>query len=108
MVTAVPAGTQPRRAPAVQEPALPAVHEGVIVTAFAAVSTSIEVGKVLRSEHVKILPLVSKECQLYLLCIDTDSSLRSCRASLLLVPKVRCAMAWRLTRAGEAIWRMPH
>lgn len=42
MVTAVPAGTQPRRAPAVQEPALPAVHEGVIVTAFAAVSTSIE------------------------------------------------------------------
>ncbi|KAL0043145.1 hypothetical protein WJX79_010487 [Trebouxia sp. C0005] len=42
MFTAVPVGTQPRRAPVVQEPALPAVDEEVIVTAFAAVSGSSE------------------------------------------------------------------
>jgi len=43
MFTAVPVGTQPRRAPVVQEPALPAVDEEVIVTAFAAASGSSEV-----------------------------------------------------------------
>ncbi len=43
MFTAVPVGTQPRRAPVIQEPGLPAVHEEVIVTAFAAVSESVEV-----------------------------------------------------------------
>ena len=41
MVTAVP-GSQ-RRSTVTQEPALPAVHEGVIVTAFAAASDSSEV-----------------------------------------------------------------
>ncbi len=47
MFTAVPVGTQPRRAPVVQEPALPAVDEEVIVTAFAAVSGSSEVSHLL-------------------------------------------------------------
>ena len=41
MVTAVP-GSQ-RRSTVTQEPALPAVHEGVIVTAFVAASDSSEV-----------------------------------------------------------------
>ena len=43
MVTAVPVGTQPRRAPVSQEPGLPAVQEGVIVTAFAAVPEVVQV-----------------------------------------------------------------
>lgn len=65
MFTAVPAGTQPRRAPVVQEPSLPAVHEGVIVTAFAAASGSSEVRFLLCAIACQTLRLAGSISQLY-------------------------------------------
>ena len=73
MFTAVPAGTQPRRAPVVQEPSLPAVHEGVIVTAFATASASSEVRFLLCAIACKILRLAGSLSQLY--CGQTAATL---------------------------------
>ena len=67
MVTAVP-GSQ-RRNTVTQEPALPAVHEGVVVTAFAAASDSSEV-RFWQLSSQNRTSVAESSCSLYLYSLD--------------------------------------
>ena len=93
MVTAVP-GSQ-RRNTVTQEPALPAVHEGVVVTAFAAASDSSEVRFWQLSSQNRTS--VAEYCT----CVLVSH----CRVISVLYHNFRFAMDWRLTKVEGLIWR---